>query len=368
MFTEHPVIDFMPDQREHGGQGRHDAPWPLPGQADARLEGRARSTARRSSTSATATASRSTTATARRSRRPACCCPASRRTAGSWRSSSSRPPVVRGQPVPPGVQVAGRSGRTRCSTGSSRHRIAVADGREPVVPARARPTARRRAAADGGDAMSSSPSPAPDPRPVAVPRPVEPSTASGASDPGGAALGGRRLVTDELGLPLTAGYPGERHGGRGSASPSILAASARTVPTGALRGLIGLRLGGRRVPRPHPGLRRGVPRHRGSHAATVWGAVALRRRAVLGWRRSGIWRLGHGLPRSIAVALLAAALIAEGVVGRRCPRWLARRPAAHNPGFLCSPPRRASGSSCRGSRSAGGAAPSVTSAAPASRP
>ena len=58
MFTEHPVIDFMPDQREHRGQGRHDAARPVPGPADARLEGRRRSTARRSSTSGTATASR----------------------------------------------------------------------------------------------------------------------------------------------------------------------------------------------------------------------------------------------------------------------------------------------------------------------
>ena len=51
-----------------GGQGRHDAPGPLPGAGSCPGRRPARSTARRSSTSATATASRSTTGTADRSR------------------------------------------------------------------------------------------------------------------------------------------------------------------------------------------------------------------------------------------------------------------------------------------------------------
>ena len=58
MFTEHPVIDFMPDQRELEDKGGTMRLGPLPGPADARLEGAPRSTARRSSTSAIATASR----------------------------------------------------------------------------------------------------------------------------------------------------------------------------------------------------------------------------------------------------------------------------------------------------------------------
>ena len=49
------------------GEGRHDAPGPLPGAPDARHAARRRCTARRSSTSGTATGSRSTTSTARRS-------------------------------------------------------------------------------------------------------------------------------------------------------------------------------------------------------------------------------------------------------------------------------------------------------------
>ena len=40
MFTEQPGHRLHARPARHGGQGRHDAPRPLPGQADARLEGR----------------------------------------------------------------------------------------------------------------------------------------------------------------------------------------------------------------------------------------------------------------------------------------------------------------------------------------
>ena len=53
-----PVIDFMPDQRDLEDKGGTMRLGPLPGQADRRARRRARSTARRSSTSGTATASR----------------------------------------------------------------------------------------------------------------------------------------------------------------------------------------------------------------------------------------------------------------------------------------------------------------------
>ena len=58
MFTDQPGHRLHAGPARHRGQGRHDAPGPLPGPADAGLEGRARTYARRSSTSATATASR----------------------------------------------------------------------------------------------------------------------------------------------------------------------------------------------------------------------------------------------------------------------------------------------------------------------
>ena len=76
-----------------------------------------------------------------------------------------------------------------------------------------------------------------------------------------------------------------------------------------------------------------------SHAATVWGAVALLAGPAFGLA-GATWRHGHGLARSIAVAVLAAALIAEGVVFG-APR---AGPAATRCSPIrvpsCSPPRR----------------------------
>ena len=68
---------------------------------------------------------------------PACCCPASRPTAGSSRSSSCR--TTRGSWPASSTRSsrAGPSGRTRCSTGSSTAALAVRDGREPVFTVRA---------------------------------------------------------------------------------------------------------------------------------------------------------------------------------------------------------------------------------------
>ena len=102
-----------------GGQGRHDAPGPLPGAADAGLEGRRGLRRTRSSTSAIATASRSTTSTARRSRRRAWCSPASRRT-GGWSRSSSCATTPGSWPASSTPSSSpGPTGRTRCSPASS---------------------------------------------------------------------------------------------------------------------------------------------------------------------------------------------------------------------------------------------------------
>ena len=110
MFTDEPGHRLHARPARPRGQGRHDAPRPVPGQADAGLEGAPRSTARRSSTSATATGSRSTTATAQ-----------TLEGAGMLLSGMSPdgrlveivelhgPPVVRGQPVPPRVQEPARA-------------------------------------------------------------------------------------------------------------------------------------------------------------------------------------------------------------------------------------------------------------------
>ena len=332
----------------HGGQGRHDAPGPLPGQADARLEGRARSTARRSSTSGTATASRSTTATARRSRRPACSCPASRPTAGWWRSSSCA--TTRGSWPASSTRSsrAGRSGRTRCSTGSWRRALAVRDGREPVLrgPRRSAGSRRRRPVAAGVRC-----------------RRVRPQRLTSPSGPCLVEPRGRRLRhVDRRSAPRSASRPGSPTSSTGRYSlliPAnaigvwlgvafVLGASARTHPDRArCAGSIGLLTAVAvyylLIARPR---RRATGPSGPSHAATVWGAVALLAGPIMGGA-GAVWRYGHGWPRAIGVALLAAALIAEGVVFGG-PRLDPRRPARHRPGRApVRAPRSSSGSPCR---------------------
>ena len=76
LFTDAPVIDLMPDQREVEDKGGTHASGPLPRAADARLARARPPMARRSSTSAIATGSRSTTSTEKRWSGAACSSPA----------------------------------------------------------------------------------------------------------------------------------------------------------------------------------------------------------------------------------------------------------------------------------------------------
>jgi len=159
--------------------------------------------------------------------------------------------------------------------------------------------------------MSSSPSPAPE---VAL----SPSLGSralggfGASILGGAVLGIAAWWTDQLGFPWTAFIPANAIGAWLGVA-FLLGSTARTIPTGALRGLIGIvsaiaayyllnRLFGE-----------GYRASGASHAATVWGAAALIAGPVMGFA-GATWRHGRGWPRGVAVAMLGAALIAEGIV------------------------------------------------------
>ena len=86
--------------------------------------------------------------------------------------------------------------------------------------------------------MSSSPSPAPE---VAVPPPLAVRAVGGfgASIGGGALLGAAAWFADQLGWPLELLLPANLIG-VWLAVAFILGGSARTIPTGALRGLIGL--------------------------------------------------------------------------------------------------------------------------------
>ncbi len=159
--------------------------------------------------------------------------------------------------------------------------------------------------------MSSSPSPAPDltVRPGVVSRAI---SGFGTSIGVGAALGAAAWISDQLSWPYSLLIPANAIGAwLGIAF--ILGASARTIPTGVLRGLIGLLSAVGAYYLLNAALGQGFRVIGASHAATVWGAVALLAGPLMGGAGS-VWRYGQGWPRAIGVGILAAALIGEGVV------------------------------------------------------
>lgn len=159
--------------------------------------------------------------------------------------------------------------------------------------------------------MSSSPSPAPDltVRPGVVSRAI---SGFGTSIGVGAALGGAAWISDQLSWPYSLLIPANAIGAwLGIAF--ILGASARTIPTGVLRGLIGLLSAVAAYYLLNAALGQGFRVIGASHAATVWGAVALLAGPLMGGAGS-VWRYGQGWPRAIGVGILAAALIGEGFV------------------------------------------------------
>ncbi len=178
--------------------------------------------------------------------------------------------------------------------------------------------------------MSSSPSRAPD-------LVLAPSLASravsgfGASILAGAALGGASWFADGLEWPLSLLIPANLIGvWLGVAF--VLGVSARTIPTGALRGVIGLLSA---VVVYYALIRvfgHGVRVIGASHAATVWAAVALVAGPVMGGA-GAVWRHGAGWPRAIGVALFASALFAEGFVFG-APRLIRLDQVSVDPGAL----------------------------------
>jgi hypothetical protein len=176
----------------------------------------------------------------------------------------------------------------------------------------------------------SSPSPAPD-------LTLAPSLASraitgfGASILAGAALGAAAWFSDGLDWPLGLLIPANLIGvWLGVAF--VLGASARTIPTGALRGVIGLLSA---VAAYYLLIRvfgQGYRAIGASHAATIWGAVALLAGPVMGGA-GAVWRHGTGWPRAVGVALFASALFAEGFVFGG-PRLLRVDQIAVDPGAL----------------------------------
>lgn len=176
--------------------------------------------------------------------------------------------------------------------------------------------------------MSSRPSPAPDLaiRPSLLGRAVG---GFGTSIIGGALLGAASWFSDELGFPLGLLLPVNLIGvWLGVAF--ALGASARTIPTGALRGLVGLLSAVAAYYLLIGTFGEGFRAIGATHAATVWGIVALVAGPVLG-AAGATWRHSLGWPRALAVALLAAAFIGEGIVFGAV-RWLALTDLTTDPG------------------------------------
>jgi hypothetical protein len=134
----------------------------------------------------------------------------------------------------------------------------------------------------------------------------------GTSILGGAALGAAAWTTDQLAFPWTALLPFNAIA-TWLAVAFVLGASARTIPTGALRGVIGLLSAVAAYYVLNGVLGTGFRAIGASHAATVWGSVALLAGPAFGLAGS-TWRHAHGWPRAVGVAALSAALIAEGLV------------------------------------------------------
>lgn len=127
----------------------------------------------------------------------------------------------------------------------------------------------------------------------------------------GAALGALAWLADQLQDPWGALIPANTIGvWLGLAF--LLGASAKTVPTGALRGLVGLLSGVAAYYALISIFAVGFRVIGASHAATTWGAVALVAGPLFG-AAGGAWRHWDGNRRAFAVGLLGASLIAEGV-------------------------------------------------------
>ena len=127
----------------------------------------------------------------------------------------------------------------------------------------------------------------------------------------GVALGSLAWLADQLPYPWPVLIPANAIGawlGLGF----LLGASAKTVPTGALRGLIGLLSAVAAYYALISIFAVGFRLIGASHAATTWGAVAVIAGPVFG-AAGGAWRHWEGNGRSFAVALLAASLVAEGI-------------------------------------------------------
>ena len=102
----------------------------------------------------------------------------------------------------------------------------------------------------------------------------------------------------------------------------VAGATGRTIPLGALRGLVALVAAVAAYYLLIRFLGEGIRPIGAPHAAAVWGFVAAIAGPALG-AAGATWRHGRGWPRAISVALLAAVLVAEGMAfgGARLLPW-----------------------------------------------
>lgn len=178
--------------------------------------------------------------------------------------------------------------------------------------------------------MSSSPFQAPD-LPLTPPLAIRIVGGFGASILGGVVLGGAAWWSDQLEYPFGLLIPANMIGvWLGLAY--LLGASARTIPTGALRGLISLLSAVLAYYLLFAILGDGFRAIGASHAAVVWGAVAVLAGPIMGGA-GAVWRHATGWPRAIGVAVLAAGLFAEGFAFG-IPRLVHVEELVHDPGAL----------------------------------
>jgi hypothetical protein len=176
--------------------------------------------------------------------------------------------------------------------------------------------------------MSSSQSPEPE---LAIAPPLASRAVGGfgTSILAGAALGAGAWFADGLAYPLGLLVPANAIGAWLGVA-FVLGASARTIPTGALRGVIGLLSAVAAYYVLIAIFGQGYRVIGASHAATIWGAVALLAGPIMGLA-GATWRHGTGWPRAIGVALLASALFAEGFVFG-APRLIHVEQLVYDPG------------------------------------
>ncbi len=92
----------------------------------------------------------------------------------------------------------------------------------------------------------------------------------------------------------------------------VAGATGRTVPFGALRGLVALLAAVATYYLLIRLLGEGIRSVGAAHAATIWGVVAMIVGPATG-AAGATWRRRRGWPRAISVSLLAAVLVAEGI-------------------------------------------------------